>query len=242
MCIRDRITPGLILAIVLQLNINRPLSGSAPPRSAVPLFEANYDWVSIWMLYASACFRFMVNTAIIYLIVRWVEQYYSVLHPDWDVKQISNTAAPVAGQTHAIMFIGQGLGGLLAGALIKTGREKLPLILTPVLFGPFLCLLAFLQPGYAAFAACFVGGIGFAAMTPITISVGQQMMPHHTRLASGMMLGGAWAVASIGPRVSEFLIQSFGLQTAIIATGLMLIPAGLFILGLRTGTTSKTKQ
>lgn len=228
------LTPGLVLAFLLQLNINRPLKGIAPPKETVSLLKADYDWPSIWMLYVSACFRFMVNMAMIYLIVRWVEQHYSLLQPEWDAKQVSDTAAPVAGQTHAVMFVGQGLGGLLAGALIKTGREKLPLILTPIFFGPFLCFLAFLQPGYAAYAACFIGGIGFAAMTPITISVGQQLMPHHTRLASGMMLGGAWAIASIGPRFSEFLIQTFGLQTAIITIGLMLIPAGISVLGLRT--------
>ena len=230
------LAPGLVLALFLQLNINRPIRGATPAKPAVPLKEANYDWPSIWMLYVSACFRFMVNMAIIYLIVRWVEQYYSLLHPEWDAKQVSDTAAPLAGQTHAVMFVGQGLGGLLAGALIRTGREKIPLILTPILFGPFLCLLAFLQPGYAAYAACFIGGIGFAAMTPITISVGQQLMPYHTRLASGMMLGGAWAVASIGPRFSEFLIQNFGLQTAIITIGLMLIPAGMTVIGLRTAS------
>ena len=230
------IAPGLIFAAVLQFNINRPLSSTPTTTTSVSLNESNYDWVSIWMLYISACFRFMVNMAIIYLIVRWVEQHFALDDPGLDSKEISSMAAPVAGRTHAIMFVGQGLGGLLAGALIKTGREKLPLILTPILFGPFLCLLAFLEPGYMAYAAVFLGGIGFAAMTPITISVGQQMMPNHTRLASGMMLGGAWAVAAVGPRFSEWLIQQFGLQTAIITIGLMLVPAGLAVLGIRSNS------
>ena len=101
------------------------------------------------------------------------------------------------------MFVGQGLSGLLAGALIKQGKESWPLILTPILFSPCLMSLAFLKPGVVSFAVCTFVGIGYAAMTLITISVGQRLMPGHTRLASGLLLGGAWAVGSIGSGLAE---------------------------------------
>ncbi len=227
------ILPGLVMAGILQANINPKKEHKRTTHSTVSLREANYDWFSIALLYASACLRFLVNMAIIYLIVRWVEQYIGIQNPKWTKQEISDVAAPIAGQTHAIMFVGQGLGGLIAGAAIKTGREKLPLILTPIFFGPFLCALAVLEPGIGASVVCFLGGIGFAAMTPVSISVGQQMMPHHTRLASGLMLGGAWALASFGPRIAEFIIQSFSLESAIVTTGLVLILAGLSVAGIR---------
>ena len=217
--------PGLIMAFILQLNINRNVGRGAPKTTPfTPL--RSYDWWSIVPLYFSAVLRFMVNMAIIYLIVRWVEDDVAEIHPEFSLKEISQTAAPGAGRAHAIMFLGQGISGLLAGAWIKQGKESRPLIWTPILFAPFLMSLAFLKPGLLSYAVCILVGVGFAAMTPITISVGQRLMPGHTRLASGLLLGGAWALGSVGPGLAEWSISSFGLSNAILLTGFVLILAG----------------
>jgi MFS family permease len=155
-------------------------------------------------------------------------------NPGWSPSQISKGAAPIAGLANAFVFIGQGLGGLVAGAAIPNGREKWPLILVPVLFAPFLVALSIVPPGPVGFVCCMLGGISFAAMTPITISVGQRLMPDHTRLASGLMLGGAWAVAAVGPRWAEYLLQAYGVNSAIAIVGGSLVLAGLFSIGLRS--------
>ena len=47
------------------------------------------------------------------------------------------------------------------------------------------------------------------------------------------MLGGAWVIASIGPQLAEFLIQRFSLQTALIATAVLLACSGLTATGLK---------
>ena len=217
--------PGLVMVLLLQLNINRNVGKSVTKKiSDVPL--ASYDWWSIVPLYFSAVFRFMVNMAIIYLIVRWVESDVALSNPELSKREISQIAAPGAGRAHAIMFLGQGLSGLIAGAWIKLGQESRPLVLTPFIFAPFLMSLAYLQPGWFSYAICLFVGVGFAAMTPITISVGQRLMPGHTRLASGMMLGGAWALGSIGPGLAECSITYFGLPNAILLTGAVLMLAG----------------
>lgn len=220
------VVPGLIMAALLQVNINRrPANLAAQPIQNAHL--SKYDWWSIVLLYFSAVLRFMVNMAIIYLMVRWVETQVAGSHPELGEKEISLIAAPGAGRAHAIMFVGQGLSGLLAGAMIKQGQESWPLILTPILFAPFLMSLAFLDPGIFSYSLCLLVGVGFAAMTPITISVGQRLMPGHTRLASGLMLGGAWALGSVGPGFAEWAIANFGLSNAILMTGLVLIAAGI---------------
>ncbi len=226
------IVPGIAMAIFLQANINRPGSHSNPDRGQPAIPFRDYDWFSIGLLYASAVFRFFVNMAIIYLIVRWVEQHVAEWNPQWSLDRVADYSAPIAGVANAWMFVGQGLGGLLAGAVIPGGKEKLALIWTPILFAPFIMLIAFVPPGAMGYIACFFGGVGFAAMTPITISVGQRLMPGHTRLASGLLLGGAWTIAALGPGTAELLIQRYDLTTSIVVTGIVLIFAGLSVIGL----------
>jgi len=226
------IVPGLVIGSALQLLINRTEVGPNSQSEKRTGALNDYDWKSVLLLYVSAVLRFIVNMGILYLVVRWVEQHIAAEQTDLSAKEVSTMAAPIAGYAHAAIFVGQGIGGLLAGALISIGREKLPLILTPILFAPPVFMLSFLEPSWQGYLACCLGGVGFAAMTPITISVGQQLMPGHTRLASGIMLGGAWVVAAFGPRLGEYINDQFGLETAFVVMGCLLIGAGLASVGV----------
>ena len=226
------IVPGLVIGTTLQMLINRTEIGPTKQSEKRSGSLGDYDWRSVLLLYVSAVLRFLVNMGVIYLIVRWVEQHIAAEQASLTAKEVSSMAAPIAGYAHAALFVGQGIGGLLAGALISIGREKLPLILTPILFAPAVFMMAFLEPGWLGCVACCLGGVGFAAMTPITISVGQQLMPGHTRLASGIMLGGAWTIAAFGPRLGEYINEQFGLATAFVVMGFLLIGAGLVSVGI----------
>ena len=226
------IIPGLLMAVVLQLSIGKINHKSVLKHTSAHSMR-HYDWRSISVLYVSSVFRFVVNMALVYLLVRWMEQSVAAGQPDWDAKQVADFSAPMAGRANATMIVGQAIGGLTAGALIVMGKEKWPLVLTPILFSPALASLAFLEPGMAGYVACFFVGVGFASMTPVAISVGQRLMPYHTSLGSGIMLGGAWAVASLGPRLAEFLIQRFDLKTALLTTAWLLACSGLAALGLK---------
>ena len=220
------IAPSLVMAFLLLKNIDKsPVISTDTAAADLPL--SSYDWWSIVPLYFSAAFRFTVNMSILYLIVRWVEADIHAQQPLLNKEEISRAAAPLAGQATAIMFVGQGLSGLIAGAIVKSGKEGWPLVLTPILFAPFMMLLAFMPPNALSLCLCFFVGVGFAAMTPVTISVGQKLMPSHIRLASGLMLGGAWALGSVGPGLAQWCIEALGLPNAIIATACILIVAGI---------------
>ena len=227
------IIPGFLIATFFQATVNREMYGAAKSKIIEPHQLGDYDWISIIMLYLSAVFRFFVNMALIYLLVRWVEHHVATLHPELSDKEIASLAAPIAGNANASMFLGQGIGGLLAGALIRHRHEKWPLILTPLTFAPFVYLISVCDPNWQGYACCFLAGTGFAAMTPITISVGQQLMPSHTRVASGLMLGGAWVFASLGPSVSQIILQQSGLKTAFLVTAGVLTLAGFSSIGIR---------
>ena len=192
----------------------------------------DYDWRSIAFLYISSVFRFTVNMGLVYLLVRWMEQAVSIQHPDWTQIRIADAAAPMAGRANATMIVGQAIGGLSAGALLLAGKEKWAMIIVPIIFAPTVAILGFMEPGLEGSVFCFLAGVGFAAMTPVTISLGQRMMPFHTSLASGLMLGGAWAIASVGPRIAEFTVQTFGLSVGFSVMAALLVASGLSAIGI----------
>jgi MFS family permease len=138
--------PGVFMAVLLQICIGKINHKSVMIPTAAHSMR-HYDWRSIWILYVSSVFRFVVNMAIVYLLVRWMEQSVATSEPGWSAKQVADFSAPLAGRANATMILGQAVGGLVAGALIVTGREKWPLVLTPILFAPALASIAFLQPG-----------------------------------------------------------------------------------------------
>jgi hypothetical protein len=59
------------------------------------------------------------------------------------------------------------------------------------------------------------------------------MMPFHTSLASGLMLGGAWAIASISPRIAEITVQTIDLSTAFLLVAGFQVLSGLSAIGIR---------
>lgn len=223
--------PALVMVVLLQLGIGKT-QHKAPRPHWDSKSTGNSNIRSLCFLYLSCVFRFIVNMAIVYLIVRWMEAFVAQSHPSWSAEQVADHAAPMVGRANATMIVGQGLGGLAAGWLIANGNEKTSLVAVPILFAPALFLLAFLSPGLFGYAAIFLTGIGFASMTPVAISVGQRLMPYHTSLASGMLLGGAWAFGSIGPLIAEFIHNRFGLATALVTVGLLLSLSGFSAMGL----------
>ena len=173
--------------------------------------EIRARWRTVFMLYVSNALRFTVNMALVYLFVRWSQDVMAQRHPSFTNAQVAVEAAPINGNLNAMLLVGMLIGGISAGALVKAGREKWPMILVPLLFAPCIALmpLADISVGYGLAAGC---GLAFAAMVPVSISVAQRMLPHRTSLASGLMLGGAWALAFIGPRAAEWCMASAGLS------------------------------
>ena len=73
---------------------------------------------------------------------------------------------------------------------------------------------------------CALAGLGYGGVIPTTLSMAQRMLPHRTGLASGMMLGGAWSIASAGPPLVQWLYGSYGLRGAFLVTaGLLALSA-----------------
>ncbi len=228
--------PGVIAAIALHLLIRQ-----APHREhehRVIRFQAaeiRSRWLIVMLLYASNAMRFTVNMALVYLFLRWSQEIIARRNPTWSLDQIAPVAAPINGNLNAMLLFGMLIGGVSAGALVRAGHEKWPMILVPLVFSPCIVLLplANVVVGYVMAAGC---GLAFAAMVPVSISVAQRLLPHRTSLASGLMLGGAWALAFVGPRAAEWCMNSAGwsLTTTFAVTAVVLAMSSLVCLPIRS--------
>jgi MFS transporter, FSR family, fosmidomycin resistance protein len=137
-------------------------------------------------------------------------------------------ATTINGPLQAAMQAGMGIGGLLLGLLLARHHERGLLIGVPL--------------AGAAAVACFplghdhrlielllalLGGVGFAGTLPITIAMAQRLLPHRTGLASGLMMGGAWGLAGVGPIAVQKLVPVVGMQGTFWVTASLLGLSGV---------------
>ena len=223
------IVPGLVVAAILHLNISgishRPHEFH---ETAQTIGQRRQRWWHVFMLYVAAAIRFSVNMALVYLFVRLVESRVALSFPELSVTEVAKRAAPTVGTLNGFMTAGMATGGLMAGTLIKPGREKWPLALAPLLFAPAIAFMP-LVPTAIGGLFTFLAGMGFASMVPVTLSLAQRLLPERTSLASGLMLGGAWAVAMVGPRIAESVNHHFGLPVAFILAAAALAISGIVL-------------
>jgi MFS family permease len=120
-------------------------------------------------------------------------------------------ASQLNGVLQASMQIGMGVAGILLGFVLSARYEKLVFVVFPILGAvavfmiPRAELIAESAEVPIAVLATVLTGVGFGAVIPVSISLAQRLLPHRTSLASGMMLGGAWMLAFVGPLFAELV-------------------------------------
>lgn len=224
--------PGIIVALILHLGIRRVPHRHQEHRSIeFPREQIALRWKSVAVLYAASCLRFTVNMALFYLYLQWAEKMMGAANPGLGEDAVRKAATPIAGGLIALTVLGMAVGGLLAAALVRSGREKRPLIWAPILLSPVIVVFPFASVP-VAYILAVPAGVAYAAMIPVSISLAQRLLPHRTSLASGLMLGAAWAVAATGPLLAEKCIEVMGLNRAFFVTAGLLVLAGLVCIGL----------
>lgn len=230
--------------------------------------ERRARWRAVWLLYVSNMMRFSVNMALVYLFVSWAERH--ALHAAGAAemtKAISTEAATLNGQLQAAMQFGMGAGGIVLGFVVSARYEKMVYWLIPTVGAVAVACVGLVDhasPRTAAALAILgsvLSGAGFGGCIPLSLGLAQRMLPHRTSLASGLMLGGAWAFAFVGPLLAELvqnglrakasapawllhaaeslpdsvgrpLLEGMGLDAGFYFTGGALFLAGLVTLGL----------
>jgi MFS family permease len=228
--------------------------------------ERRQRWFALWVLYIANMLRFSVNMALIYLLVEWTGQV--VLRENNAVlmnEELGIEASQLNGILQASMQVGMGGAGILLGILLSARFEKFMFVVLPMLGSLALFMIPrtemISESAVVPFAifATILTGVGFGAVIPVSISLAQRLLPHRTSLASGLMLGGAWMLAFVGPLFAELvhkglatkpntpdwvmsfveslpepisspLIEGMGLAAGFSATAIVLFGAGLIAL------------
>ena len=224
---------GLTIAIAIQILIrgiqhkqSRPIASYGKRGVAEPK-QFHTPTATILLLYISSAIRFFVNVSLLYLFTRWATESVQVNTVGLSDDAMSDLASTVNGRLNAMMIVGMGFGGLVAGMTVPQGREKLPLILVPIVFAPAIAIYPFVDNNAIRYLLSFLAGIGFSAMVPVTVALAQRLLPFRTSFASGLMLGGAWAVSALGPPFASWLVTSFGLSQAFVAVAAVLMFSGV---------------
>lgn len=229
--------PGLVACVVLGWAIHRTPHrhhAAHDHHAALSAAERRRRWTAVGVLYASNIIRFSVNMALVYLFVEWAEAHTLARA---GVGALSNElgaqASRLNGPLQAGMQVGMGGVGLVLGFLLAPRFEKRAFVAFPLFGAVVIALMPFVDrlPASVVVAGAIVvsvlAGVGFGSVVPITLAAAQRLLPHRTSLASGMMLGGAWAFAFVGPQIAERVQRAVSLDAAFYTTAGMLALAAV---------------
>ena len=174
--------------------------------------ERRQRWFAVGVLYVANMMRFSVNMALVYLLVEWTGQTVLARNNAAEMSaELGIEASQLNGMLQASMQVGMGSFGILLGFLLSARFEKLAFVGLPMLGAIAMFMIprsAMIGDGievpFAIFATVLTG-VGFGAVIPVSISLAQRLLPHRTSLASGLMLGGAWMLAFVGPIFAEIV-------------------------------------
>ncbi|MHC4949129.1 MAG: MFS transporter [Planctomycetota bacterium] len=236
--------PGLALAALVHLAI-RDVPHRHHEHHAIRFDRSDIRqrWLTVGLLYVGNAMRFIVNIGLLYLFVRWAQAPWARRHPEWTDRAVAEAAAPLIGNMNALAILGMAVGGLVAGAVVRPGREKTALVIVPACCAPCIALIPWAGPAGGC-ALAVAAGIGWAATVPLTMSLSQRLLPHRTSLASGLMLGGAWSLAMLGPVLAEWCLHTLGLglgRTFALAA-VLLAASGLVALPIRRDLLARTAR
>ncbi len=234
------ILPALPFALALAWAIHGEAHvhhGARAAHGALDPAARRHRWAQVWFLYAANVLRYLVNMALVQLVIRWCEQEAlrraaaEALTP-----ALRLDASRLNGPRQAMMALGMGLAGLLLGMIIPRARERVALILVPAAGALAVGAYPFLAGewgGVVGYALAFLAGVGFFGVIPITVTRAQRLLPHRTSLASGLMMGGSWCVAAAGPPgVQALLDRGMTLGMGFVGCGVMLFASGVLGLAL----------
>lgn len=202
---------AVYLAVAIHSHEHRHADAHDSHRS-LPKQERGRRWLAFWILYAANVIRFSTNMALVYLYVEWIEALVARrAGVETLTVELGARASAINGPMQAAMQVGMGGAGLLLGFKLSQRLEKRAFVLIPLLGAIPIALFPyadrlpdqFVVPAAAALAV--LSGVGFGSLIPVSLSLGQRLLPHRTAFTSGMLLGGAWVFASLGAQFARLL-------------------------------------
>lgn len=161
----------------------------------------------------------------------WVATACTIFFPIWMTAQ--GIGDRQAGLYLTDFLLAGALGGFLSGYIYpRLGQKKI--IIGSFAVSILLLPLVFLAGhGLLLGLVIFLYGFFLQGSYPVTVVMGQEMLPARAGLASGMTMGFAFGMGGLGTTVTGLLADHLGVVTALNVTSLLLIPACVIVYFLK---------
>ena len=133
------------------------------------------------------------------------------------------------------------LGRLLGGYVADRASPRKLLALSSILSMPFFVAFA-AGEGSAVVGLYFVAGFIFETGLSTNIVLAQQILPRNTSMATGLMMGFAWAVAGCLLPLVGLVSETYSVSFAMTCVSLLLIPAAALVALLPSGRSTRQTQ
>lgn len=158
----------------------------------------------------------------------WLITAATVFIPLWLVAQ--GVGEREAGLNLTYFLISGTMGGFTYGYIYPRIGARKVLILSFILTLVFLPLYLFIAVQYKLIFLILLG-FNLMGTFPVTVVIGQELLPDRTGLASGLTMGLAFGIGGLGTAVTGFVADITGTAFALVLNSLLLIPA-IFIVKL----------
>lgn len=180
-------------------------------------------------IYSIRNFRPLIILSSIVALRTWVIVAISIFVPLWLVSQ---GASKQAGGLNLTYFLLSGtIGGFVLGYIYpKTGGRVL--LLTTFAVSLVLLPMYLYSPDVLKIYILCVLGFFLAGTIPVTIVIGQELLPGRAGLASGMTMGLAYGLGGLGTSLTGIAADIWGIPRALLITSLSLVVASVLTLVL----------
>ncbi len=211
--------PGVIAAIALYFVLNRVPhrhDNHAHFHASLSREESHARWRAVITICVANCLLYTVNIGVFAMLSVWAKSKMS------NVGQ----AAELHGTLLMFATMGMGLAGLFATRIVPVGREKRPILLFciagAVCVGLFGVVGDFgLRVGgdsfwryWPAYLWAVLTAVGYFATMPVSMSLGQRLLPGRTGLVSSLLMGVGWAFSSTAPFIAPLFLGGVSLKAA----------------------------
>jgi len=114
------------------------------------------------------------------------------------------------------VYAAMGAAGVLVGGTLSDRVPRWRVVVAAEALSVPLFAGAVLLGGAWALAAPAALGLVSALTYPVTVAIGQEMMPDRTSLASALTMGVSWVIGSVGVTGTGILADRIGMQAALL--------------------------
>ena len=202
------ILPGLLIALIVPSTLKTPnATPDSSPRGIVAASALPEKRKEFWNVLNPNLRTFLVLYLIAVLRTITAIGFENFLSLHLDDQRYSNSARSAV----IALFLIAGSVGIMIGGWLSDRINRYGLLLFSLLAAPPFLYTALHSSGGMFLILLFIGNFILSSSIAVNIVLGQQLLPEHENIASGVMMGAAWGVGGLLITPVGVLSDYFGL-------------------------------